>query len=137
MKIEFDLVGFSGLPAARKSIVLRAALEALVVSDWNYLLENPETPSLYDFDKHGGLKKARSELWKDIPSIIATGGDGKSFACWRIAELRNAGTDEVYPLIRVHYPEPGLAVHEIGVRIGDLVEFPERMIGERLVSAED
>ncbi|HYX21707.1 MAG TPA: hypothetical protein VFA98_12755 [Thermoanaerobaculia bacterium] len=131
MKIEFDLVGFSALPASRKSIVLRAALEALVVSDWNYLLENPGTPSLYDFGSHGGLKKVRSDLWKDIPAIIATGGDGKSFACWRVAELRNAGTDEVYPHIKVHYPEPGVAVHQIGVRIGDLVEFPEQMIGAK------
>lgn len=127
MKIEFDLTGFSALPASRKSIVLRAALEALVVSDWNYLLEHPETPALYDCD----LKKVRSEVWKDIPAIIATGGDGKSLACWRVAELRNAGTDDVCPLIKTHYPEPGIAAYEIGVRIGDLVEFPERMIGTK------
>jgi len=127
MKIEFDLAGFSRLPVARKSIVLRAALEALIVSNWNYLLENLDTPSIYDFAGGGRepLKKVRSELWKDIPAIIATGGDGKSFACWRIAELRNAGTDDVYPFIKTTQ-DGEKTIHEIGVRIGDLIEFPEK-----------
>jgi len=125
MKIEFDLAGFSRLPASRKAIVLRAALEALVVCDWNYLIENPNTPSIYDFGKQGSLKKVRSEAWKDIPAIIASGGDGKSFACWRIAELRNEGADDVYPYIKTTY-DAGATIHEIGVRISDQIEFPEK-----------
>lgn len=125
MKIEFDLAGFSKLPMGRKQIVLRAALEALIICDWNFLIEHPDTPSIYDFGERGALKKVRSESWKDIPAVIASGGDGKSFACWRIAELRNAGTDDVYPYIKTTYDE-GTATHEIGVRINDQIEFPEK-----------
>jgi hypothetical protein len=129
MKIEFDLVGFRRLPATRKAIVLRAALEALVVCNWNYLIENPATPAMYDFASVSPLKKVRSESWKDIPAIIATGGDGKSFACWRIAELRNAGTDDVYPYIKsVHDEGSNTTTHEIGVRIGDSIEYPEKIL---------
>jgi hypothetical protein len=265
---KFELRSFSSLPVQRKQIVLRALLEALVVADWNYLLENPGLPSVYDIAPQYVLKVRPSGLdaWQDIPQTIALGsgdcivegtmieteagpktiesivagervmtrggyqrvlksglvrfdaptvrvitetnrtvcatpehriwsanrdwtpvGDLKSgdsilefsadgkhsitkiqsitagytspvydltvenwpeffaggilvhnckdFACWRIAELRNKGYDDVYPHIKVSYhddprgQEPPMTVYHIQVRIHDTIEDPSAVLG--------
>jgi hypothetical protein len=135
---KFELKSFSSLPVQRKQIVLRALLEALVVADWNYLLENPGLPSVYDIAPQYVLKVRPSGLdaWQDIAQTIALGsGDCKDFACWRIAELRNKGYDDVYPHIKVSYhddprgQEPPMTVYHIQVRIHDTIEDPSAVLG--------
>ena len=83
---KFELDGFSTLPTQRKQIVLRAFLEALVVADWNYLLENPGLPSIYHvLGADAYILKVRPmglDSWQDIPRTIELGsGDCKDFAC--------------------------------------------------------
>jgi len=135
---KFELLSFSSLPVQRKQIVLRAALEFLIVADWNYIIENPGLPSLYDFAPQYILKVRPSGLdsWQDIPQTIALGsGDCKDFACWRIAELRHQGFDDVYPHIKVTYHpdprglEPPMTVHHIQVRIHEQIEDPSLILG--------
>lgn len=135
---KFELESFSNLPVQRKQIVLRALLEALVVADWNYLLENPGFPSLYEYNPQYVLKVRPSGLdsWQDIPRTIQLGsGDCKDFACWRIAELRNQGYDDVYPHIKVSYHEdprgvePMMTVYHIQVRIHETIEDPSAILG--------
>ena len=127
MKISLDLLAMKALPSNRKMIALRALIEAMIVVDWNYLLENPGIPKLADFAKDGAIKidKAPSDTWRDIPAIIAAGcGGAKDFVCWRIAELRSDGEDDVYPHIKVFSPEPGMHVYQVSVRHGLMLEDP-------------
>ena len=135
---KFELRSFLSLPVQRKQIVLRAALEFLIVADWNYILENPDTPSLYAYAPQYILKvrPAGLDSWQDIPQTISLGsGDCKDFACWRIAELRNQGYDDVYPHIKVSYHpdprgvEPVMTVYHIQVRIHDIIEDPSAVLG--------
>lgn len=135
---KFELRSFASMPAQRKQIVLRAMLECLVVADWNYILENPDLPSLYDFAPQYVLKvrPAGIDAWQDIPQTIALGsGDCKDFACWRVAELRNQGYDDVVPYIKVSYHEdpsgrdPVMTVYHIQVRIHDIIEDPSAILG--------
>jgi hypothetical protein len=135
---KFELLSFASLPVQRKQIVLRAALEFLIVADWNYIIENPGLPSLYHFAPQYILKvrPAGLDSWQDIPQTIALGsGDCKDFACWRIAELRHQGYDDVYPHIKVSYHpdpkgmEPMMTVYHIQVRIHDTIEDPSAILG--------
>lgn len=135
---KFELLSFSSLPVQRKQVVLRAALEFLIVANWNYILENPDLPSLYDFAPQYILKvrPAGLDSWQDIPQTIALGsGDCKDFACWRIAELRHRGYDDVMPYIKVSYhpdprgAEPPMTVYHIQVRIHDQIEDPSAILG--------
>jgi hypothetical protein len=135
---KFELLSFASLPVQRKQIVLRAALEFLIVADWNYLIDNPGMKSLYESAPHYVLKVRPGGLdaWQDIPQTIALGsGDCKDFACWRVAELRNAGYDDVYPHIKVSYHEdpngrdPMMTVYHIQVRIHDVIEDPSAILG--------
>jgi hypothetical protein len=70
---KFELLSFSSLPVQRKQMVLRAALEFLIAADWNYIFENPDLPSLYDFAPQYILKvrPAGLDSWQDIPQTIA------------------------------------------------------------------
>lgn len=78
---KFELLSFASLPTQRKQIVLRAALEFLIVANWNYILENQDLPSLYDFAPQYVLKVRPSGLdsWQDIPQTIAL-SSGDCFA---------------------------------------------------------
>jgi len=137
---KFELEGFSTLPTQRKQIVLRGFLEALICADWNYLEENPHTPSIYNvLGPDAYVLKVRPmglDSWQDIPRTMQLGsGDCKDFACWRIAELRKAGYDDVYPHIKVSYHpdpngiEPPMTVYHIQVRIHEDIEDPSAILG--------
>lgn len=139
---KFELSGFSTLPTQRKQIVLRGFLEALVVANWNYILDMKEKgqsiPSIYNIAPQYVLKVRPMGLdsWQDIPTTIELGsGDCKDFACWRIAELRDAGYDDVYPHIKVStHPdpkgiEPPMTVYHIQVRIHETIEDPSAILG--------
>lgn len=131
MKIAFELPAVDTLPLNRKSIALRALIEAMVVVNWNFLLEHPETPVLADFahDRSVKINKMPSETWRDISEILRTGvGSAKDFACWRIAELRNAGEDDVYSYMKVVAIEPGVNIYQVFVRRGMELEDPSEGI---------
>jgi hypothetical protein len=59
----------------------------------------------------------------------------KDFACWRIAELRHAGYDDVFPHIKVTTVpdpkgvEPDMTVYHIQVRIHETIEDPSAVLG--------
>lgn len=131
-------MSFASLPSQRKQTVLRALIEALVVADWNYLLENPNTPALYDANLRYALKvrPAGLDSWQDIPQCIYLGSaDCKDLSAWRIAELRNQGYDDVFPRIKVSYHqdpkgiEPTMTVYHVQVRIRDVIEDPSAILG--------
>lgn len=65
-------------------------LEALCRIDRELLQQRPYPP-LYD----AGVRYIRedgSEEWLDVPHVLAAGGgDCEDLACWRVAEIREAG----------------------------------------------
>lgn len=135
---KFELLSFASLPVQRKQVVLRAAIEFLIVADWNFILENPGLPSLYDFAPQYVLKvrPAGLDSWQDIPQTIALGSaDCKDLAAWRCAELRHQGYDDVMPYIKVTYHEDPhgvdqtMTVYHVQVRIHDKIEDPSAILG--------
>lgn len=137
---KIELAGFSTLPSHRKQIILRNFLEALACADWCYLEEHPDTPSIYDcLGSDAYVLKVRPmglDSWQDIPRTLELGsGDCKDFACWRVAELRKAGYDDVTPFIKVSVhedptgQEPPMTVYHIQVRIHDIIEDPSAILG--------
>lgn len=140
---KFELATFSFLPPERKKIILRAMLEALICTDWQFLEWYKEEfgqrfPSLYQYAPQYVLKVRPGGLdsWQDIPDTIALqSGDCKDFACWRVAELRSLGVDDVYPkIIEQTYPDPSgngppMTVYHIQVRIGERTEDPSAILG--------
>lgn len=140
---KFELLSFSFLPPERKKIVLRALLEALCTTDWQWLEWYREQykekfPSLYDYAPQYVLKVRPGGLdsWQDIPDTIALGsGDCKDFAMWRVAELRARGIDAVYPVIKeqtVPDPngvEPPMTVYHIQVSVNGEIEDPSAILG--------
>jgi hypothetical protein len=139
----FELCGFDTLTVQRKQVVLRALLEALVVADWNYIWHREQSgegllPSIYEIGPRYVLKvrPAGIDSWQDIPRTLELGsGDCKDFACWRIAELRHAGYDDVFPHIKVTTVpdpkgiEPEMTVYHIQVRIHETIEDPSLVLG--------
>lgn len=140
---KFELATFGFMPPERKKIILRAYLEALICTDWQFLEWYKEQfgqpfPSLYDYAPRYILKVRPGGLdaWQDIPDTIALqSGDCKDFACWRVAELRSQGIDDVYPvIIEQTYPDPNgiegpMTVYHIQVRIGSEIEDPSAILG--------
>jgi hypothetical protein len=131
---EFGKLGDAGLQ--RQLIVLRAFIEALIVTNWQYLQIHPDTPSLYEIAPRYALKaRARErDTWQDLPETYAKGfGDCKDLSAIRCAELRRDGCKEAHPFIRIaRYidPEkkrPPLIVHHVQVvtGYGQLTDFPE------------
>lgn len=90
----------SGCPQRSKAIrkkVLETHFEALTLSNCAYLASNPDAPLIYESgvvyrrDPINGMKSCRivSELWSDIPAILAAGWqDCESLSAWLAAELR-------------------------------------------------
>jgi hypothetical protein len=105
MNMNIEWYALEKLPPQRLLIAVRALVEAAAVVNWNYLIEHPRCPSIKDFLKlHPSLVARPTDLktWRDIQRILNLGwGDVKDFAIWRIAELRNAGRDDVHPIIKI------------------------------------
>lgn len=127
MRILFDLASIKTVSAERRGIALRALLDALVVIDDIYLEANPDTAALYD----SGIEAARNpdDIWQDIPAVMARGaGDAVDLACWRVAELRRAGYDEVHPYLKMTHKEDGSCIYTVQVRIHDMIEDPSALL---------
>ncbi len=151
--MTIELASVAHLPVERQQIVLRGFVEAVIVANWNFIISHHGFPTLSDFLSRARSTSAISsheprthrvenvrgsslptfkvrptsfKLWQDIPQIMALGtGDAKDFACWRIAELRNQGVDDVYPYIKRLEPDDGSGpVWSVLVRNSDTVEDP-------------
>jgi hypothetical protein len=134
MKTTIDLGSFEDLPAQKRLPILRLMMEMLVMVDAAYLAQHPETPPLYEDDGDGGwhlrLQSGGGAVWRDIHSVLVAGqGDVVDFVCWRIAELRIAGYDDVHPHLKMTYAEDGsLKAFTVQVRVNDVIEDPMQLI---------
>ncbi len=112
---------------------LRKMLEALVEMNIEFLrrhqkLTGENYPSLYDVTpKYRGPTDLG--IWRDIPSIAKAGvGDACDLVCWRIAELRKAGFEDVYPFIKMSRMNGGGFLTTVQVRIHDMLEDPTAIL---------
>jgi hypothetical protein len=132
----FELTGFSdskvapAMPLNDRLGGLRLMLEALI--GWNRLwLRRNKIPSLYKYAPSYKMKVRPFGLdtWQDIARTIEIGsGDCKDFACWRVAELREAGYPDVSPRIKVASVN-GLTVYHIQVKSDLSLEDPSAILG--------
>lgn len=93
MNITFQIEIFKNSADFQRSRkALLHLMEALININLRYLRDNSKKlPTLYG---SGVLykKEPKTEIWKDIPTILADGfGDCEDLACWRAAELRLVG----------------------------------------------
>lgn len=80
---------------AADAVALGLLLELLIGIDRAYLRDHP-TKSLY----RSGVVYGRTVEWDSIPAVVERGyGDCKSLSAWRVAELREKGT-ECRPVFR-------------------------------------
>lgn len=99
--------GRSPADQARDARVLGYFLDALTLTNVDYLRRHPSTPALY----RSGVRywappdDGTDDDWCDIPTVLAAKrGDCDDLACWRAAELRVSGIQAVaQPL--VYYSE--------------------------------
>jgi hypothetical protein len=127
MAMKLELLSLESLPVQRRQLVIRSFLEALIVVNWNFLIEHPDFPPLASFVSKSKFKVWPTSLdtWQDIPQVISMGvGDSKDFMCWRVAELRNHGHDDISPHIKVSYFDDREPAYEFKVRNHDDIEDP-------------
>ena len=128
-----ELSSFDDLPLAARLEILRGMLEALIINNRVWLKHHPECPPMYKVAPTYKLKVRPFGLdtWQDIKRTLSIGsGDCKDFACWRVAELREAGYADVSPRIKVSEdPKTGLVVYHIQVRQDIKVEDPSAILG--------
>jgi len=137
--VKMDLQGFGALPVQRRCMVLRSLVEAMVVINWQFIIESQgpssphHLPPMLEFHKQRPFKLVEgAEVWRNIPAILESGGGGlKDFVCWRIAELRAQGEDEIYPHIKYTAdPENKWGgQYKMSVRRGDAVEDMAQLLG--------
>ena len=135
---KFELKSFEFLENESKQNILRALLEALIAADREWLSVYPNTPKLYEHNPQYVLKVRPFGLdsWQDIAQTISLrSGDCKDFACWRIAELRQAGYTDVSPFIKVgkvinpRNRSESITIYHIQVRKGVQIEDPSVILG--------
>lgn len=128
-----ELASFDDLPVEPRLEILRGMLEALIVNNRVWLRRNPQCPPMYTVAPKYKLKVRPFGLdtWQDIKRTLMLGsGDCKDFACWRVAELREAGYPDVSPRIKVsENPQTGLVVYHIQVRQDLKLEDPSAILG--------
>jgi hypothetical protein len=109
---------------------LGALLDLLLRDDMRYLQAHPETPALYDANVRYLAEQRGSEVWRAIPHVIANGGSVcHSLACWRAAELRNAGID-ARPVWTVQELGDGSALYHVVVYIAPCDLAPDGMLDD-------
>lgn len=134
---DFAMMGAEG--RTRQLIILRAFLEALAVSNWQYIeAHGGNIPPLYERKPAYRIKARAGEVdaWDDLPATYARGeGDCKSLACIRVAELRAQGIANAVPFIRVaEYKDPSglrppLTVFHVQVSARGKLEDPSAILG--------
>jgi hypothetical protein len=109
---------------------LRVALEAFVESNVEFLKRHKETtgksyPSMYDVAPKYKPQLHSEAIWQDITlTARLCAGDAVDLVCWRVAELRHAGYEDVHPHLKVTYKDDGSVITHVQVRINDMIEDP-------------
>lgn len=134
MKVQFELDAMEKLPVGSAITAVMAMVEALAVVDQVFLKSNPDTPVLYDLASEGKITQRQghaSGTWSDIPRVLSDGyADAISLVCWRIAELRVAGHENVHPYIKTNVNEANTYIHQVFIRIGDCIEDPSKLVAK-------
>lgn len=119
---------------AQKMFALRQLLEGLVSVNVEFLKQHRKVtgksyPSLYDVaPKYRG--PAVFGIWQDISSTARTGGgDACDLVCWRVAELRAEGYEDVHPFVKMTRTDDGSFFTTVQVRIHDMIEDPTAILG--------
>ncbi len=127
MIIPFNLSSVFGATDSRleNAEVLRALLDCLIATDVSYLAHH-QAPRLYG----ARVRYLRTIEWERIPDVILRGGgDCKSLAAWRIAELRHDG-HKAEPEFRFNpRPSSGVPDFHILVMTENGHEDPSRILG--------
>jgi hypothetical protein len=106
---------------------LRILLEALCSLNAYHLSIHSDTPPLFTSGVRYQSEPPGIERWSTIPDVIRRGvGDCEDLACWRVAELRNAGEAARPHILRI---DPTL--FHIQVDRYDRLEDPSRILGMR------
>ncbi len=118
---------------ASRDRVLKTLLWALVQLNREFIRMNPGTPRLYDSGVRFIREKEGEELWPTIGEVIRMGGgDCEDLACWRVAELLEAGV-QARPAWRhrqVKMPSGSMAtLYHILVWTPKGFEDPSRILG--------
>lgn len=105
-------------------------MEALVNCNREFIRRGQgRVPSLYE---SGCLyvRENETEDWLGIPEILrAKGGDCEDLACWRVAELREAGIP-AKPFLRWRKYEPNFWLYHVMVMYPDgRMEDPSKRLG--------
>lgn len=128
--IEFDSGAFGpGQDPIEVERGLHKALETLAQMDRAYLLAHPGTKPLYQL----GLRYIRDpqgrEVWRGLESLMrAGGGDCKSLAAARVAELRLLGEPAKF-VLRKKVVGDWVVYHVQVLRADGAVEDPSAILG--------
>lgn len=112
----------------RSERATRRLLDFLVQMNLDHLKLYPDTPRIYS----SGIRYDRDIHWKDIYACLATGGgDCKSVAAWRVAELIHSGEDPkaVCHLKGGPLPGGGSRYHVTVKRGNGRIEDPSKILG--------
>jgi hypothetical protein len=111
---------------ARSDATLGIMLNALFEHDRLYLLEHPETPSIYDAGVEYVEEPEGCEDWQDVPTCLRLGiGDCEDFACWLAAELDVRHGIAARPAFTKQTMQNGQVLYHIVVRLPDGVTLPD------------
>lgn len=117
-----------------RMVAFQQLLEGLVAVNVEFLkrhrkLTGKSYPSLYDIaPKYRG--PADFGMWQDISFTAETGaGDACDLVCWRVAELRAQGYEDVHPFVKMTRTDDGSFFTTVQVRIRDLIEDPTAILG--------
>lgn len=115
------------------SVWLTPCLRALTEVNEAYLRANPQAPMLYDSGVRYQLDPSGTELWQDIPNVLARRvGDCKKLCAWRAAELRvRRGIAAVAtPVLQKVDGRAGVILVHVIVTLPDgRTEDPSRLLG--------
>ncbi len=116
-----------------KDRVLKILLWSLVQLNREYLRVNPNTPKLYSSGVRFIREREGEEIWPDIGACIRMGGgDCEDLACWRVAELLEAGIPArpAWRSRKVRMPSGSIArLYHILVWTPQGFEDPSRKLG--------
>lgn len=108
-----------------------AMAEGLAIVDYEYLLENPNTPQLYE----SGIVycddgRARFDEWLDIPSVLDKGcGDCDDLVPWRLAELWRMGVNASAKALHQELSDGSVLFHIRILHRNGEIEDPSARLG--------
>lgn len=122
---DADLIGLSE--------VVDELCIALAEANVKYLLDEPDTPLLYESGVRYKIDKLGNEVFKDIPLILQHGSaDCKSLAAWRAAELLVFFDIPAIPFTTFQVSDSGDVMFHAQVRTRHGIEDPSIELGMRV-----